>query len=160
MDKIPKILISSVIVCFLVVSIILASDVFISSSNPTSESITKNNLKFNSSGSSSKLLDTLTEFSNKSSQAIEEINEATPSKLGYIFLIFDGAMEIPKLFIGILTGFSQTILNIVAILLTGSTMQDDSILKQVITIGLNLIFAIILSLVVFYLIKLFRTGQS
>lgn len=124
---------------------------FILATNPSSDIMT--NPKYNMSGSLSKLNESISLFSSISEDARTQLKDADVSPVDYLFLIFKGAFQIPKLFL--------------TFVMSGVSALSAVLFPQIGGTG-GLIFSIILGAIssalvvtiVLLVIKSIRTGES
>ena len=124
---------------------------FINYSNPNSPVL--NDAKYNITGAITNLNGSLSSFANQVSNAVNVTSSQQPSATTFLFLIFEGAFTIPKMFLSMLASsfnlFAQVLFPFV-----GGTGAFA------LTLILTLIITSMFITMIFLFIKFVRSGES
>lgn len=123
---------------------------FIAVTNPSSQIIAQSNLN----NTMNNLNSSLSNFSDVATDVYTKMGSSQPSATDYLFLIFQGAFEIPKAFLGFAFGAILNIVNLMFVSFGGGLLGGIMVL----TIGV--VSSILTITLVLYLIKTIRTGES
>lgn len=125
---------------------------YLQTNNPTSELLT--NTSYGLSSYVSNLNQSLNEFGAVANNASATLSGDTPAPSTFIFLIFEGAFYIPKMFLNAIIGFA----NFITAGIFPSLMGTGAGAVLVVIMSITLIVIIIT--IVFLVIKAIRTGET
>jgi hypothetical protein len=124
---------------------------FLIATNPSSEILEG---EYGITNISNSFNDTLSEFTTKSQEAYGQMDEATPSPVEYIFLIFSAAFYIPKSFLSLIGTGLVGLKNLLFMAFGASTVG------AIVSVIVTLFVSVTITTAVFLLIKAIRTGES
>jgi VIT1/CCC1 family predicted Fe2+/Mn2+ transporter len=131
---------------------------FIQQTNPSSDIF---NLQYGLNKSINNMQTSLDSFTTTSDSVKKILEDANPSPLDYVFLIFLGAFQIPKAFLFFIVGGVNSLVSVIVSLIGGFTgIVPGSLLEgTLVMIGSVLIDAMIVT-AIFLIIKAIRSGES
>jgi hypothetical protein len=146
-----QIVLGIIVITFFAMTLVAFPLRFIGETNPNSEIITEGSL----SNSYYSMNSSLKNLENMKDNIQAQLSGAKVTPADYIFLIFQGAFEIPK------TMFSFVVSGVVSIseLFTGGLVADSGI-SMVITTGVSILFAGIIIIIVIAVIKFIRGNDA
>ena len=142
-------ILSFMIVLLFAFALIGFSSQFLIATNPNSQL-----LQSGLSNISRPINNTLNNFASTSMESYNQLSTADASPTDYIFLIFRGAFDIPRLFLQLILDGGYVLQNILFIGFGGTPFAG------ILSIVVSIIFASLLITVVFLVIKAIRSGES
>lgn len=133
--------------------IIAFATYFLGSQNPNSDAVRNGGDTYGLNTSMTSLNAQISGFEKFSNDTKTTFGNANPKPLEFVFLIFEGAFYVPKLFLGFFAGGMMTLITVIFSLGGGGW-------GGILAIASSIIIAILLIRLVLYIIQSIRTGVS
>lgn len=140
-----------ILIIFFSLCIITFAYEFVSNANPSSPVL--NDAKFNISGAMTSLNGSLSSFSSTIQDAKDAASAAKPSPTSFVFLIFEAAFSIPRMFLGVI-GSAFVMFSQILFPFLGAKASIA------LTLLLGVIVGSLFIAMLFMFIKMVRTGES